>query len=50
MVKIGVQAVESSDFLIDLLHFNAVVEFDSGDDLGQVMGSGVQRYENVRER
>lgn len=37
IVKSGVQAVESSDFLIDLLHFNAVVEFDSGDDLSQVV-------------
>ena len=37
MVKSGVQAVESSGGLIDSLHFNSVVEFDSGDDLGQVV-------------
>ena len=37
MVNSGVQAVESSGVLIDLLHFNSVVEFETGDDLGQVI-------------
>lgn len=37
MVKSNIQAVESSDFQIDLLHFNAAVEFDSDEDPGQAV-------------
>ena len=37
IVNSGVQAVESSDLLVDLLHFNSAVEFDSSDDLSQVI-------------
>ena len=38
-VTSSVQEVESSDFLIDLLHFNVVVEFDTGNEIGQVVNA-----------